>query len=407
MQIQVIRAKKKMSGKCRVCVYARVSAVSEEMEQSYHQQVTFLTEFVRKNPEWELTEVYADRGISGYKDMRPEFQRMLSDARAGKFNLIIVKSISRFARNTETMLNTVRELKALGIGIIFQLQNINTLDASGELLMTIQSAFAQGESDSCRTRMQYAYKSKYERGIPSSQAMNTYGFKPESNGNIAIEESKAKVVRMIFDWAERGVWVSRIRATLNRDHIPSPSGGLWDDTSVKRILHNVMYRGDLWLRKRYINDNRKVRINNGEMDSWYITSNHPAIVTREQFGRVQFILEERWEKLTTPKQPFSGDNGNSHNRYPLSGKMHCPYCGGLLIHKWGNHRAREYWACSTNLKKSKSACRGIFLPAVETAGWDIQEPVVVVAYKDEFERKRFTAFPVAEYEMMKTEDMNI
>ena len=87
--------------------------------------------------------------------------------------------------------------------------------------------------------------------------------------------------------------------------------------------------------------------------------------------------------------------------------MHCPYCGGLLIHKWGNHRAREYWACSTNLKKSKSACRGIFLPAVETAGWDIQEPVVVVAYKDEFERKRFTAFPVAEYEMMKTEDMNI
>lgn len=95
---------------------------------------------------------------------------------------------------------------------------------------------------------------------------------------------------MIFDWAEQGVWVSRIRATLNRDHIPSPSGGLWDDTSVKRILHNVMYRGDLWLRKRYIDDNRKVRINNGEMDSWYITGNHPAIVTREQFGRVQFIL---------------------------------------------------------------------------------------------------------------------
>lgn len=121
---------------------------------------------------------------------------------------------------------------------------------------------------------------------------------------------------------------------------------------------------------------------------------------------MQYILEERWDKLNTPKEPFNGELGNSHNRYPLSGKLFCPYCGALLIHKWGKHRTREYWACSTNLKKSKAACKGIFLPASETVGWDIDEPVVALSYKDDFGRKRYTAFPFDEYEMMKTEGLN-
>ena len=406
MQIKVIKAKQKAPKKLRVCIYARVSSKSDETEMSYHQQVTYLTEYVQNQPNWELTEVYADYGISGYKNKRPEFQRMIADARAGKFDLIIVKSMSRFARNTYTMLSTIRELKAKGIGIFFQLQNINTLDSTGELLITIMSAFAQGESENGRTRMQYAYRSKYEQGIATPQAMNTYGYQPGPDGSIVIVEKEAKVVRMIFDWAEQGVWVSRIRATLNRKHIPSPSGGQWDDTGVKRTLHNVMYKGDLWLRKRYINDERKRCENRGEVDCWYITNNHPAIVTPEQFGRVQFILEERWDKLNEPKEPFIGDRGNSHNRYPLSGKMHCPHCGALLIHKWCNHRTQEYWACSTNLKKTKAACRGIFLPAAETVGWDIDEPVVAVSYLDEFGQKRYTAFPADEYEMMKEEGAN-
>lgn len=406
MQIQVIQAKKKTPVKRRVCVYARVSSNSAEQESSYYQQVTFLTEYIRNQPNWELTEVYADQGISGYKDKRPEFQRMLTDARAGKFDLVVVKSISRFARNTETVLKATRDLKARGIGVIFHLQNINTLESTGELFITIMSAFAQGESDNCRTRMQYAYRSKYEQGIATTSAKYTYGFQPGPDGNIAIVEKEAEVVRMIFDWAAQGVWIARIRATLNRKHIPSPSGGQWDDTGVKRTLHNVMYKGDIWLRKRYINDDRKRCVNRGEVDCWYITNNHPAIVSPEKFDRVQYILEERWDKLNTPKEPFNGELGNSHNRYPLSGKLFCPYCGALLIHKWGKHRTREYWACSTNLKKSKAACKGIFLPASETVGWDIDEPVVALSYKDDFGRKRYTAFPFDEYEMMKTEGMN-
>ena len=406
MQIQVIKATKKKPKKLRVCIYARVSSISDEMMSSYHQQVTYLKEYVESRPEWELTEIYADKGISGYKSKRPEFQRLLTDARAGKFDLVVVKSISRFARNTETMLKVTRELKALGTGVFFQLQNINTLEGTGELLMTIMSAFAQGESDNGRTRMKYACRSKFEQGIPFTHSLDTYGFKPGPDGSITIYEPEAKVVRMIFEWAEKGVWVARIRSTLNRKHIPSPSGGLWDDTGVKRTLHNVMYKGDMWLRKHYVNDERKRCVNNGEEDYWYITANHPAIVTPEQYGRVQYILEERWDALTTPKKPFTGERGDSHNRYPLSGKMFCPYCGALLIHKWCNHRAQEYWACSTNLKKTKAACKGIFLPASETVGWDIDEPVVAISYKDEFGRKCYTAFPFDEYEMMKTEGMN-
>ena len=129
MQIQVIQAKKKTPVKLRVCVYARVSSNSAEQESSYYQQVTFLTEYIRNQPDWELTGVYADQGISGYKDKRPEFQRMLTDARAGKFDLVVVKSLSRFARNTETVLKVTRELKARGIGVLFHLQNINTLES--------------------------------------------------------------------------------------------------------------------------------------------------------------------------------------------------------------------------------------------------------------------------------------
>ncbi len=406
MQIQVIKAKKKVPKKLRVCIYARVSSNSVEQESSYYQQVTFLTEYIQSRPDWELTEVYADQGVSGYKNKRPEFQRMLTDARAGKFDLVVVKSVSRFARNTETLLNVTRELTALGIGILFHLQNINTLDGTGELLITIMSAFAQGESDNCRTRMQYAYRSKYEQGIATTHAKNTYGFQPGPDGSITVVEEQAKVVRMIFDWAAQGVWVSHIRATLNRMQIPSPSGGLWDDTGVKRTLHNVMYKGDIWLRKRFINDQRKRCDNRGEVECWYITNNHLAIISPEKFDRVQYILEERWDNLCAKKEPFTGEKGNSHNRYPLSGKMFCPHCGAPLIHKWCNHRTQEYWACSTNLKKTKAACKGIFLPASETVGWMINEPVVAIAYKDKFGQRRYTAFPLEEYEMMKMEDMS-
>lgn len=403
MRIKVIKAKEKMPKRLRVAIYARVSSNSDEQESSYQQQVTFLTEYVQGRSEWELVAVYADQGVSGYKNNRPEFHRMLSDAQAGKFDLVVVKSISRFARNTEMMLKTTRELKALGIGVYFHIQNINTFDCKGELMMTILSAFAQGESDNCRTRMQYVYRSKFERGIPCKRTAHTYGFRPGDDNTFIIYEPEAKIVRMIFDWAEQGIWVARIRATLNRNHIPSPSGGLWDDTGVKRTLHNVMYKGDLWLRKHYNDDSRKKRVNLGEEDYWYITNNHPAIVSSEQFGRVQFILEERWAQLTAEKKPFTGEKGNSHNRYPLSGKIFCPHCGAPLIHKWCNHRTREYWACSTNLKKTRAACQGIFLPAAQTVGWDFDEPVVAISYKDEFGRKQYTAFPLDEYEMMKEE----
>ena len=137
---------------------------------------------------------------------------MLTDARARKFDLVVVKSISRFARNTETVLKATRELKARGIGVIFHLQNINTLESTGELFITIMSAFAQGESDNCRTRMQYAYRSKYEQGIATTSAKYTYGFQPGPDGNIAIVEKEAEVVRMIFDWAAQGVWIALVAA---------------------------------------------------------------------------------------------------------------------------------------------------------------------------------------------------
>jgi site-specific DNA recombinase len=398
MRIRVVKpTARRLDRKLKVSAYVRVSTDSEEQENSLDNQTQYFTDYINANPEWEFGGVYADQGISGYKENRPEFQRMLADARAGKIDLIIVKSISRFARNTETTLKATRELKSLGVGVFFQLQNINTLTTSGELLMTIQGAFAQAESEGASQVGKMVYKRKFSQGVRSHGSDRTYGFAVDADGELCVNEEEARTVRLMYDLAEQGVWASKIKEHLNMEGTPSPESLQWNDSQIARVLRNVMYKGDIILQKTHKDSHRRSRPNMGEEDQWYVTGNHPAIVSPEQWERVQAALAERRKHLDTPLPPAPAERRSSRTQYPLTNLLYCPYCGEKLIHKWSKG-SREYWACKTNLKVSASACKGVWLPAAVADAWDITEPVTVVPYKDEHHLNQFTAYPKAEYD---------
>lgn len=405
MRIKVIKPTKAVQQqKKKVCAYVRVSTDSLQQEDSLENQITYFKGFITANPEWEFVGIYSDQGISGYKENRPGFQKMIEDARAGNIDLIVVKSISRFARNTETVLKFTRELKSIGVGIFFELQNINTLSGAGELMLTILAAFAQAESEGASANAKMTYKRKFESGIPAHGLESTFGYKANAQGDIVVDEEKAAVVRQIFDLAEQGIWPSKIKQHLNKNGVPGCAGGDWDDTAVFRVLHNVSYKGDLILQKTYRDSRRKQRKNEGQVDQWYIAENHQPIVPPDQWDKVQEILQKRSEHLQTPAPPKPDKPRSSRNTYPLSNLIYCPICGEKLIHKWGKGR-NEYWACKTNLKVGKDACKGIWLPAEVANGWgEITESIVAVQYEDEYGMRRFTAYPKDEYDAFKRED---
>ena len=405
MRIKVIKPTKAVQQrKKKVCAYVRVSTDSLQQEDSLENQTTYFKGFITANPEWEFVGIYSDQGISGYKENRPGFQKMIEDARAGNIDLIVVKSISRFARNTETVLKFTRELKSIGVGIFFELQNINTLSGAGELMLTILAAFAQAESEGASANAKMTYKRKFESGIPARGLECTFGYKANAQGDIVVDEEKAVVVRQIFDLAEQGIWPSKIKQYLNKNGVPGCAGGDWDDTAVFRVLHNVSYKGDLILQKTYRDSRRKQRKNEGQVDQWYIAENHQPIVSPEQWDKVQEILQKRSEHLQKPAPPKPDKPRSSRNTYPLSNLIYCPICGEKLIHKWGKGR-NEYWACKTNLKVGKDACKGIWLPAEVANVWgEITEPIVAVQYEDEYGMRRFTAYPKDEYDAFKRED---
>lgn len=405
MRIKVIKPTKAVrQQKKKVCAYVRVSTDSLQQEDSLENQTTYFKGFITANPEWEFVGIYSDQGISGYKENRPGFQKMIEDARAGNIDLIVVKSVSRFARNTETVLKFSRELKSIGVGIFFQLQNINTLSGAGELMLTVLAAFAQAESEGASDNAKMTYKRKFESGIPAHGLECTFGYKASAQGDIVVDEEKAAVVRQIFDLAEQGIWPSKIKQYLNKNEVPGCAGGDWDDTAVFRVLHNVSYKGDAILQKTYTDSRRKRHKNEGQVDQWYIAENHQPIVPPDQWDKVQEILQKRSEHLQTPAPPKPDKPRSSRNTYPLSNLIYCPICGEKLIHKWGKGK-NEYWACKTNLKVGKDACKGIWLPAEVANSWgEITEPIVVVQYEDEYGMRRFTAYPKDEYDAFKRED---
>ena len=313
----------------RVCAYARVSTDSEEQKTSYDSQLTYYENLIQSNPNWEFIEVYADEGISGTQlKKRDNFNRMIQDALNGKIDMIIAKSISRFARNTVDTLNIVRLLRSHNVDIFFEKENIHTLSMSNELFLALYSAFAQAESESISENMKAGLRYKMKRGEFVGQAQ-CYGLNwNKIEKEVEIDYNNSKIVLRIFNEYAVGLGTTLISNGLNDDGIPSPKGGKWTAETVRRILLNEKYKGDLCTGKSYVVDvltHKKVK-NRGQSKQYYTKNHHKAIVPIELWNKVQEIYQKRSGEKAKSRDKYS-------RRYTFSSKIHCGCCGQRFVRK--------------------------------------------------------------------------
>ena len=360
--------------KLKMAAYCRVSTDQEEQLLSYENQVNYYTNYISENPLYEYAGTYADEGISGTNTKkRDEFNRMIADCRAGKIDMIITKSISRFARNTLDCLNYVRELKDLGIGIIFEKENINTLDAKGEVLLTILSSLAQDESRSISENYTWGIRRRFETGKHKMSTKRFLGYDTDETGKLVINRTQEPIVVRLYQEFMDGKTTDYIKRIFEREGVKNWNGGTkWQSTTLMSMLENEKYKGDCLLQKYYVPKVGGATVaNDGKVKSYYITGNHEAIIPKEEWDAVQRLRKERAEERnidTKNTQKFK-------NRYPLSGKLICPYCGKHLRRLYAYKK--YVWACSTYIDKGKKVCRGIRIPECVTDEWTIDEPVVV------------------------------
>ena len=293
MQIEVRKAEMgKEKKRLKVCAYARVSTEASEQENSLENQVSHYTEMIQANPAYEFAGVYADFGISGFKESRPQFLKMMQDAKNGKIDLIITKSVSRFARNTAIVLKASRELKERNVGIFFELQNINTLTEAGELLLTILAAFAQAESESASESSKMAYLHRIENGEVVAYLERSYGYEKDENGEYRAKEPEASVIRKIYDLVIQGVNCTNIARVLNARNIQTVQGAEWTASTVFRIVENEIYKGDVLMQKTFIDGKRHQVQNRGEKAMYYAKDNHPPIVSEKTWEKAQRKLKK-------------------------------------------------------------------------------------------------------------------
>lgn len=360
------------SKKKRVCAYIRVSSDKEAQLDSLENQEAYFIRKYAQETGCEFVGIYSDVGISGTSEKRPAFQEMLNACMCGEIDLIHTKSISRFARNTVTVLEVSRQLKSLGIGIYFEEQDINTMSAEGELMLTVLASFAQEESYNISENQKWAVQKKFARGDVMINTNRFLGYDKDKDGNLIINEKEAEIVRMIFRMYLGGDGTFRIAKKLNELGIPTVTGKQWHETTIRGMLKNEKYKGDCLLQKYYVPKVGGATVaNDGKVKSYYITGNHEAIIPKEEWDAVQRLRKERAEERnidTKNTQKFK-------NRYPLSGKLICPYCGKHLRRLYAYKK--YVWACSTYIDKGKKVCRGIRIPECVTDEWTIDEPVVV------------------------------
>lgn len=328
--------------KLRVAAYARVSTNNEEQLSSYEAQVDHYTRYIQSKDEWEFVEVYTDEGISATNTKKRDgFNRMVADALAGKIDLIITKSISRFARNTVDTLTTVRKLKEKGIEVFFEKENIRTLDSKGELLITIMSSLAQEESRSISENVTWGQRKRFADGKVSLPYKRFLGYKRGADGLPEIDEKEAEIIRLIYRLFLYGKSPSAIAAYLTGEGIPTPGGKtIWRAKVVESILTNEKYKGDALLQKKFTVDflTKKQKVNEGEVPQYYVANSHPAIIDPEIFDLVQYELKKRKE-----------DGLFTSCLHPFSGRIVCGQCGGFYGSKvWHSNTMNRcmVWQCN-------------------------------------------------------------
>lgn len=323
--------------KRRTAAYARVSTDSEEQLTSYSAQVDYYTNYIKSRDDWEFVSVYTDEGITGTNTKHREgFKRMVADALAGKIDLIVTKSVSRFARNTVDSLTTVRQLKEKGVEIYFEKENIWTLDSKGELLITIMSSLAQEESRSISENCTWGQRKRFADGKVTVPFKRFLGYDRGSDGNLVLNKDEAVIIRRIYSMFLQGMTPHGIAARLTADGIKSPGGkDKWNAGAVRSILTNEKYKGDALLQKSYTVDflTKKKKVNEGEIPQYYVEGNHEAIIQPEVFELVQRELARR-----------KGSTGKPSGVHIYSSKIKCGQCGSWYGSKvW--HSKTKYRKC--------------------------------------------------------------
>jgi len=335
----------------RVAAYARVSSGKDAMLHSLSAQVSYYSNLIQSNPEWKFCGVYADEALTGTKDNRDNFQRLLDDCRAGLIDMVITKSISRLARNTVTLLATVRQLKELGVDVFFEEQNIHTMSADGELMLTLLASFAQEESLSASENQKWRIRKAFERG----ELINIrflFGYTVEKEV-LTIHPEHAQIVREVFNRAIAGESFKTIAEDLEERGVPRENGGHWCHQRIRDLLSNEKYLGHALLQKHYTNNHldKKVLKNNGELPRYFVQNIHPAIIDQETFDKAQELLARLDEKRGTRKPATLS---------VFSGKIKCPKCGKPYRRqvRWNV----VAWNCDTFLKRGKKYCHGKKIP---------------------------------------------
>lgn len=333
-----------------VAAYARVSSGKDAMLRSLSTQISYYNNYIGSRGDWELAGIYADEALTGTKEDRPEFQRMLADCRAGKIDMIITKSLTRFARNTVTLLSTVRELKLLGIDVHFEKENIHTMSSDGELMLTLLASFAQEESRSASENQKWRIQKMFEEGRPNTGRMLGYRL---VDGTLQVVPEEAKIVRMIFSDYLSGMGKNAIARKLNKMGVPLLCGTVWRDNTISSILKNEKYTGNMLLQKTYRPDHisKKGVLNHGEVPMYYVENSHEAIIDKETFEHVKQEIERRAERYKSKP--------GSKEKHLFTGIIHCGICSKPYRRKitaLGTKYAKPVWVCWTSFSQGKDFC---------------------------------------------------
>ena len=351
--IQQSGKKRSIAKKRKVAGYARVSTDHDEQTSSYETQVTYYRKFIESHEDWEFVEIYSDEGISGTETSRRiGFNRMLSDALAGKIDLIITKSVSRFARNTVDSLTAIRKLKDKGVEVFFEKENIWTFDSKGELLLTIMSSLAQEESRSISENVTWGIRKGFSQGKYSLPFASFLGYERGPDGSIVVNKEQAKLVKRIYGLYLSGMSTNKIAQKFTEEGIPTPTGKnvVWRSDTIMSILRNEKYKGDALLQKSYTKNyiGGVMAKNNGEVPQYYIEHDHEAIIDPLTFDEVQAEILRR--KGTTATQ--TGD-------IFFSGRVRCAQCGSIfgpkIWHSNDKYR-RVVWMCNDKYGKTHKRC---------------------------------------------------
>lgn len=346
----------------RVAAYCRVSTDEEEQLTSYAAQQTYYTDKIMQNKNWTMAGIFADEGITGTSARkRPEFLRMIRFCKQKKIDIILTKSISRFSRNTVDCLNYIRTLRELGIAVIFEKENINTLESDSEILITMLGAFAQAESESISANVRWGKRQAMREGKPIIQYNRLYAYAKGEDGKPKIIPEQAKVVRSIYGYYLAGASLRMIKDRLESEHIPNVAQQpQWTVSAIRNILTNEKYRGDVLLQKTFISDciSRKVIRNTGQLPMYLIENHHEAIIDRETFDAVQVEMARRNAGKSPSKKTAPTGKSSYTSKYALSECLVCGECGTLYRRcTWSKRgRKRVVWRCVSRLDYGTKYC---------------------------------------------------